>query len=540
VIRDAYRRRNGPGDDNDTAHARGHHIELRARKALQGIETMTTAGPDDDFSEQQGATAQLLTQVLGATFADRYLDACRLASGTLPLRVSRPLAAHAMREFESSLRDVLAIHGENNAKPAAISKRTLKLLSAAIKDLGFDTGAMQRVRKAVEPRQNQRTQILRILAWLGLPESDQVSQAWLALTSLSETAHKRSFHQVLNVDEDFRLGLYGPFQLVVHEVASALKRRYSALMLRVKSLTAMSDKATAVSLFKGEIPGAPPLQWHFFELLHDPAWLAPLAKARLLDPPGEYTISPFPFGPWPAGRYLLRMAGSEDPDVRKQVVDALRQPGVFWGPDTQTAVFDILVALPPGEAAPFSSTVASWLDQRARHMSMHVLQRLVLRFVECGEISAALTVTRSLLQVFDGQGGIDTLFTRGMYEYCLPNLVSTLTTACGIDALCLFINLLRQASIVSGKLVEEPRIDRTAYTGRSIADDEFAAHDVYSALIRGVRASAETLIEHAPPSTRAVVNKLSDASIGICKRIAMHVSREESQLRLRCRRNLAR
>jgi hypothetical protein len=36
---------------------------------------------------------------------------------------------------------------------------------------------------------------------------------------------------------------------------------------------------------------------------------------------------------------------------------------------------------------------------------MHVLERLVVKFAESGETSAALTVARSLLQVFDAHGG---------------------------------------------------------------------------------------------------------------------------------------
>ncbi|WP_156434088.1 hypothetical protein [Bradyrhizobium retamae] len=40
--------------------------------------------------------------------ADRYVDFCRLSAGALPLRVSIPLAAHALRELESVLRQTLA------------------------------------------------------------------------------------------------------------------------------------------------------------------------------------------------------------------------------------------------------------------------------------------------------------------------------------------------------------------------------------------------------------------------------------------------
>ncbi len=40
--------------------------------------------------------------------ADCYVDFCRLSAGALPLRVSIPLAAHALRELKSVLRQTLA------------------------------------------------------------------------------------------------------------------------------------------------------------------------------------------------------------------------------------------------------------------------------------------------------------------------------------------------------------------------------------------------------------------------------------------------
>jgi hypothetical protein len=61
-----------------------------------------------DLSPEQQNTTALIRQLLGKSLADRYVDFCRLASGAFPLRVSIPLAAHALRELESILRQTLA------------------------------------------------------------------------------------------------------------------------------------------------------------------------------------------------------------------------------------------------------------------------------------------------------------------------------------------------------------------------------------------------------------------------------------------------
>jgi len=67
--------------------------------------------PDISFlSAEQADSHRLILQLLGTAVADRYVDFCRLASGTLPLIVSRPLAGHALRETIVALvRSVLYI-----------------------------------------------------------------------------------------------------------------------------------------------------------------------------------------------------------------------------------------------------------------------------------------------------------------------------------------------------------------------------------------------------------------------------------------------
>jgi hypothetical protein len=56
-----------------------------------------------DLSAEQQNTASLLDRLLGKAISDRYVvDFCRLAAGAFALNVSRPIAAHALRELLSS------------------------------------------------------------------------------------------------------------------------------------------------------------------------------------------------------------------------------------------------------------------------------------------------------------------------------------------------------------------------------------------------------------------------------------------------------
>src|ERR1019366_2893070 len=91
-----------------------------------------------ELSPEQRDTAMLLKDLLGQAMADRYVDVCRLSAGGFELRVSAPIAAHAMREFESLLRNILkvpmdAVLQETDADLAQIAKGL-----EALKEIGFD------------------------------------------------------------------------------------------------------------------------------------------------------------------------------------------------------------------------------------------------------------------------------------------------------------------------------------------------------------------------------------------------------------------
>jgi hypothetical protein len=68
-----------------------------------------------DLSPEQQETASLLQRLLGSAIANRYVDFCRLAAGAFALNVSRPMAAHALRELDSMLRGALEVPMEAKA-----------------------------------------------------------------------------------------------------------------------------------------------------------------------------------------------------------------------------------------------------------------------------------------------------------------------------------------------------------------------------------------------------------------------------------------
>jgi hypothetical protein len=69
------------------------------------------------LSPEQEDTVALLDRLFGRAIANRYDDFCRLAASATELRVSRPLAVHALRELESMLRSSLEVPMDAKLQP---------------------------------------------------------------------------------------------------------------------------------------------------------------------------------------------------------------------------------------------------------------------------------------------------------------------------------------------------------------------------------------------------------------------------------------
>jgi hypothetical protein len=292
-------------------------------------------------------------------------------------------------------------------------------------------------------------------------------------------------------------------------------------MRRVEQLAAMADRKQAAKLFASEIPGALPLQRHFFDKLQTADWLPHLAKQDLfaepLAGPDEGATGGMRFRQWPAGNYLLRMAKSPDAATRRRVAEALLKLSSSKHPDVQYDGLEILAALPPGESAPLADLAVSWLSPGTRNWPMQTPEALIRQLAQGGHREAALKVARALLQIWEQNSHLVTHYAHHMYEYHLPSLVGPLVACCGEDALQLFADLLLDAARITGK------IDSGHYSMRPMGDDDMAQHDVYETLISAVRRSAEALIREDATRMRWVVEFLAGYEPKIFVRLYLHL-----------------
>jgi len=443
------------------------------------------------LSPEQQDTASLLERLFGRAIAYRYVDFSRLAASATGLSVSRPMAAHALRELESMIRFSLEVPMDAKAALDEQDEERVNEAIKTLKQLDFDDEALQRARKALAPRLNHARHIKLIAQRLGLSPEGDIATAWVSLCSTFGRAHERHYHRNLEVDDEFRNTFQKPFDLVLRGIVTALQKRYAALMQRVETIAAMSDRGHAIKIFEEEIPGALPLQWHFYQAISSPDWLPHLLKRKLVGEPlaagDEAGIREF--GEWPVGHYLLNVAKSGDESANQYIVEALRIVASSRHPDVRRQGLEIIAALPPDIATQLVDVAIGWFDPDTPNFYYTAPDTLLKRLAESSHIDGALKVAAALFQLFDRGGNLASLHPHYMYEHHLPGAVAALAVKDGSATVRLFSELLLQAANITHKAPEESQ-DYTYYTPHSLAGNEMAQYGIYEALIIAVRNAA--------------------------------------------------
>ena len=139
-----------------------------------------------DLSLEQRDNATLLRDLLGQAVAARYEDFCRLSTGAFALNVSAPMAAHALCELESTLRQILELPMDALPKEhpgfQEKSRRARKFLA----ELQFDQPAIDRAIESLKPRITHKAQVLKIVTRLGFDPQSDIANSWAKLTDTNE------------------------------------------------------------------------------------------------------------------------------------------------------------------------------------------------------------------------------------------------------------------------------------------------------------------------------------------------------------------
>lgn len=482
--------------------------------------------PQSDMSGEQRHTASLLQRLLGKRTADRYVDFCRLAAGTLPLRVSVPLAGHAMREIDALLRQLLATPADLTVTVSPDTKDRLEKAGAALRTLGYDQRAADRAVKALAPNLSHREQIERICATLGLALDGDVARSWKSVMAAHAKAHYgRELHQPLEVDAQFRAEWQAPFDTAIRGLMVALQGKYTAYILRLDELLAMPDRKAAVEALSREIPGALPLLSYFFERLDSADWLDPLATNKLLAASWaglEDIDDGLRLQHWPAGRYLVRMAASSDPTVRAKVAAALRSVGRSEDQDVHWHGAEAIAALPPDEAEPLIDIFDGWLSRDARLAHSSAVHTILGNLVKGDRLEAALSLFGSLYRIVAEDGRATTLFGQHMFEHFLPLDVRVCAVRLGSNLVCLLCQMLDAALRIERRVSDDPPGDYSHHMSRTISE-RGTKHGIVDALVGEIVRSARLISTAHPDQLEGVVSEISKHRSRLFTRVRLHV-----------------
>jgi len=256
----------------------------------------------------------------------------------------------------------------------------------------------------------------------------------------------------------------------------------------------MDDHGKAAKLFAQEIPGAFPLQSHFFQKLNDGSWLPPLKAQGLLREPlwdADDKENNARFTDWPAGEYLVRMAASGDDVTRKNVVAALVGLVPSEHPAVRSSGLAALAALPISESAELVTLATTWLDGGGESIFQKSAEAYLSNLAKAERKGDVLAVARSLLRVRREGTKLVSNYAPDLYQHQLPALAQLLIDSCAADGLQLLTELLTQAA-GDGEMSEYG-----LYSQRPITDDENAGYDIFPALLSAVRKGAERLVDEA-------------------------------------------
>jgi hypothetical protein len=480
--------------------------------------------PDTSFlSPEQADTNRLIEQLLGTAVAYRHIDFCRLASGALPLIVSRPLAGHALRELDSLVRSVLVTPMEARASdnPDEVTRRGQA--RTKLKELGFDESALQRAEKALKPSFSHAKQIEHIVRRLDLAPDGDIAKLWIKLNQTYGRVHERSFHANLSVDETFKAEFVRPFETVIRALMIQLQGRYAALMRRVKEIAALPP-SQGVRLFVNEIPGALQLQTYFYDNLCSPAWLPHLVSEGLLAEP----LPNLPSGnalrlwSWPVGRFLRRMASSDDEATRTQVVQAIRALASSQHPDVQRLGMEVVEALPPEDGSTLIEILEGWITP-ASDLFTAAPHTIIAKWAAAGIVAPALRMVRIVFQLSERDGQLGGHFDATMYDHYLNEAIEALSAANPLEALPGLCELLMESSRADKRLSQLDEADYSYYVAGSFDGEDLHGHDFLGAQVIAVARVAAAAVRAHPEDLKAVLDHLTPYRARIFKRMRLYL-----------------
>lgn len=479
------------------------------------------------LTPRQRETQKLIHRTLGDAMAQRYEDWCDVVGGAVRLRVPGPVIGHLAREFESMLRAALKTPFEVEAQLPQDVQDKLDAAQGTLEGLGYDETKVRNAVAKLRP-DTHSDEIDAICQRIGLPADGEVNHAWKDLQGQAGRAHWRSYWELSSVEA--HAAAIGRFELVMREVLVALERRYDAFFQQIDRLCTATNAHRAAKTFAKDIPLSPILQHRFYTGAPASAqWITAMRARKLftdrrLQFDSESDEPQAAYVPWLQRIYLTKAAGSDDPAVRGQASEIVRE----LASTADIAILDscahAVTALPADEAALFADTFVTWLKRRVAWPVSSQAAEFIKKLSEANIAGPAFLVARALFGFDKDENGRTTArFESSMYAHYVKFAGLQLTRLNAFLAFDLFIELLAKSLQFRGLIEPDGSHDHSVSGYGGLIGPGPTGYEEPDAL---AQVAKEAAIEASMSSAeaRSVIARLRTFGIRLMDQIALDLA----------------
>jgi hypothetical protein len=460
-------------------------------------------------SEEQKHIYEKLLRLVGPGPASFFKDACAIMNQSPLLESATHLVSHLLREIESALRDVL--------EPVV------------------EAGSSER-----DKPETHKEAVLAILKYLGISESDPVSQAWVRLTErgtgypLHARAHRRDLSEPRPLDQEF-IEFWQQNQTVLRIVLDKFETHFASVFdILDKALTETKPTSSVVKQLRDHVPNNIITWSYFFSNLKDDKWLVALREAGFFHHPPEPQVDKekksFRVSPWPQSQYLARISSKSPNSVLETLMEIPETENQFVHSD----LADAAIAMPPELAAKWAQKETVWVEKQ-KNIDLLLPQKfatLINTLANGGQTEVTLDFVRALLSAFSLEKDETVTFASHSrariddwhYAQIVGTIVPTLTKTAVEDTLNLFCDLL-DSTVQAYSFSQKPQDYSNAWRPSVEGDIDENFAEPKQLLVSVVRDVATETIKRDSTRRTAVVQLLEERDWLIFRRIALHLLR---------------
>ncbi len=309
----------------------------------------SSAQPSKAPSVYRAVVHGVLVRLVSEGTGQLYEDACKYMDAEPALATQTHVAAHLLREIESSLRDVL---------------QPLTSLSEELcEECGKPISGKQCICGRPKGLTTYQKEVDAILSALGFTADDPLTKAWRDLVEkqkLHKYAHRDSLEMPRPADAEF-MEFWGQMEAVLTTVLDRFETKYADVFPR---LDALIQKTTPTKqdakTFSSTFPHNQTTHKYFFDNLKNSAWLAPLRAQGMfkkIPDPVRAEGGGVYYPPWPPESYLRHMVSIQPANVSEILLEV---------EDTENelvigTLVDIAAELPEENRLPLMGRLAKWI-----------------------------------------------------------------------------------------------------------------------------------------------------------------------------------